>query len=89
MPGHHEFSDFLDELAKAEPWCSADPTTELGAWVQGSFDILERVLKSVAEYDDAYARVARPALREIIGRPEPVRARHAAVDRWIMETPTR
>jgi len=48
MPGRHEFSDFLDELAKAEPFCSAD-SSEVGDFLRGSFDALERLLKDIAE----------------------------------------
>jgi hypothetical protein len=48
-PYAHEFQGFLNET---EPWRSAKSGTEVGDWVIGSFDILERTLQSIANKHD-------------------------------------
>ena len=57
-PYAHEFQGFLNDLSQSEPWCSAKSGTEVGDWVIGSFDVLERTLMSIANAGirDAYAR---------------------------------
>jgi len=51
-------SGFLNDLSQSEPWCSAKSGTEVGDWVIGSFEVLERTLMSIANAGirDAYAR---------------------------------
>jgi hypothetical protein len=80
-PFAHEFVGFLNELAKAEPWCSAG-NDEVGRWVTGSFDVLERTLLNVANNIHSY--VARQKIREIISGPGTVRERHEKLHRYLL-----
>ena len=80
-PYAFEFKGFLDELAQAEPWCSAGDD-EVGRWVTGSYDVLERTLKNIA--DNFHSYVARQKIREIIRGPGTVRERHEVLHRYLM-----
>ena len=88
-PYAHQFQGFLNDLSQSEPWCSAKSGTEVGDWVIGSFDILERTLQSIANKHDAYANKMRPLIRAIIHSPGTVKERHELVYRLLMEMPTR
>jgi hypothetical protein len=80
-PLSHEFAGFLNELAKSEPWCSAGDD-EVGRWVTGSYDVLERTLKNIANNIHSYE--ARWRIREITNGPGSVRERHAELDKFLM-----
>jgi hypothetical protein len=83
-PYAYEFKGFMDELAKSEPWCSAGDD-EVGRWLTGGFDVLERTLKNIAQnYRDDRAYVARERIREIIFGPGTARERHAELDKFLM-----
>jgi hypothetical protein len=81
-PYAFEFKGFLDELAKAEPWFSATEDDEAGQWVVGTFDVLERTLKNIA--DNIHSYVARRKIREIINGPGTVRERHEELHKFLM-----
>jgi hypothetical protein len=81
-PFAFEFKWFLDELAKSEPWCSATEDDEVGRWVIGHFDVLERTLKNIA--DNIHSYVARQKIREIIAGSGTVRERHEVLHRYLM-----
>jgi hypothetical protein len=66
-PYAFEFKGFVDELAKSEPWCSATEDDEVGRWVVGHFDVLERTLMNIAS--NIHSHVARQKIREIINGP--------------------
>jgi hypothetical protein len=80
-PPAFEFAGYLNELAKSEPWCSAGDD-EVGRWVIGSFDVLERTLKNIANNIHSYE--ARWKIREIINGSGTVRERHEELHRYLM-----
>jgi len=88
-PYAHEFQGFLNDLSQTEPWRSAKSGTEVGDWVIGSFDILERTLQSIANKHDAYANKMRPLLRAIIRGSRSIPEKHELVHRLQMDMPTR
>jgi hypothetical protein len=80
-PRIHEFQNFLDELAKSEPWCSAGDD-EVGRWVTGSYDVLERTLMSLAR--NPHANLQRVEVWRIISGPGIVRERHEELHKFLM-----
>jgi hypothetical protein len=81
-PFAFEFKWFMDELAKSEPWCSATEDDEVGRWVVGHFDVLERTLMNIA--NNIHSHVARQKIREIIAGPGTPRERHEVLHRFLM-----
>jgi hypothetical protein len=88
-PYPHEFQGFLNELSQTEPFASDKSWTEVGDWVIGSFDVLERTLQSIANKHDAYANKMRPLLRAIIRGGLSIKEKHELVHSLLMSMPTR
>ena len=84
-PEAYCFKWFMDELAKEEPWCSAAEDDEVGWWVIGSFDVLERTLMNISNRPSTHERLAaRCRVYSILFGPGTVRERHEELHKFLM-----